>query len=296
MLVTGLFLGIYAFLEAPREIGRWHMAAANEFWVEAEIASLKGDSSRAAENREQAFAKLDDALKWSVDEPNWVLQRAKWRLEAGQLDEALADCNTLLSQRGDEPALLLARMEINQQLGRHADAVKDAELVNAISKTSGIPSRGDALNTLAYVKAVANVDLKEALIEAEECVADATAAAQREPNDINAKLTLALRQDTRGFLQYQLGHYAPAYKDIDAACKGMDEMLRDTSASFDAKRRGLPDPRMLDILLASRKKASAVVIYHRALVHEKLGHSAAAAADRKRVRELIGRDGDEKLF
>src|SRR6187551_3747896 len=81
MLVSGLFLGIYAFLEAPREIGRWHMAAAMEFWRNAEYGEIQGDKSQVADNRQKALAKLEDALKWSPEEPSFILQRVEWRTE-----------------------------------------------------------------------------------------------------------------------------------------------------------------------------------------------------------------------
>ena len=38
------------------------------------------------------------------------------------------------------------------------------------------------------------------------------------------------------------------------------------------------------------------VFYHRALAHEKLGHTAAAAQDWKLARDWIGREPDETLY
>jgi tetratricopeptide (TPR) repeat protein len=296
MLVTGIFLGFYAYWEAPTEIGRWHLAAANEYWIDAEIAAIKGNSSLAAELREKSIAKVEDALKWSPAESSFLLKRAQLLFAMGKDQEALEECNSLIAKFGELGELLSLRMSIYQNLGRHADAVKDAEQVNAISETSGNPSRGDALNNLAYLRAVGKIGLQTALVEAEESVEYAGKDSQKEPLDFEAKHTLAMRQDTRGFVRFQLGDYARAIEDLEAAVQNIDDVLQHHTEVSPLVKRVSPDARPATILFAKLQKEAAVIIYHRALVHERLGHAAAAAADRKRVRELIGRDGDEKLF
>ncbi len=281
MLVTGIFLGVSAFLEYPREIGRWHLAAAREKWRDAEYGVIQGDLSHVADNRQQAFAKLEDALKWSPEERSFIVQRAKWKLDAGQYEEALRDCNRLLEKFGDGVELLQLRERTHHLMGNHAEAVADAQRVNNLSKTSGIPPRADALNGLAYAKAIGKIDLDSAL------------------NDINESLrseTNAASLDTRGFIYYQMGKSDRALQDLEVAVREADKWLRFHRPKEDMKRRVTPDIREFEIKLRKDQQPIAVILYHRALAHEKLGHIAAAAADRQRVRELIGRDGDEKQF
>jgi tetratricopeptide (TPR) repeat protein len=281
MLVTGLFLGIYAFLEAPREIGRWHMAAAREFWRNAEYGEIQGDLSQVADNRQKALAKLEDALRWSPEEPTFILQRVEWRTDAAQYDEALRDCNHLIEKFGDEGELLRKRETILHLLGRHAEAVADAQRIDNLSKTSGIPPRANALNELAYAKAIGKIDLESALKEINEALTSQRNAAYL---------------DTRGFIYYQMGKYELALKDFDPAANEVAEELKILDARSGLERRTNPDIRKYEIDTRKGNKKLAPIFYHRALAREKLGHSAAAAADRKRVSELIGSEGDEKLF
>lgn len=281
MLVTGIFLGFYAYWEAPAEIGRWHLAAAREFWREADYGEIQGNLSQVSENRQKAFAKLEDALSWSPEEKSLLFQRAQWNLDSGQYEEALLDNNRLLERFPDELALLGLRAKIFHLLGRHAEAVKDAEHINNLSKTSGNPPRASALNELAYAKAIGKIDLDSALQEINDAL-----ESEKHPAFL----------DTRGFIYYQMGKYELALKDLDPAAEFYEESARTHAELVPLHRRVTPDIRKFEIELRQQNEPYAVIFYHRALVHEKLGHAAAAAADRKRVRELIGRDGDEKLF
>lgn len=281
MLVTGIFLGFYAYWEAPTEIGRWHLAAAREFWREADYGEIQGNLSQVSENRQKAFAKLEDALAWSSEEKSFLFQRAQWKLDSGRYEDALLDSNRLLERFPDELALLRLRAMTFHLLGRHAEAVKDAQRIDNLSETSGIPSRATALNELAYAKAIGKIGLDSAL---------------QEINDALKSEKHAAFLDTRGFIYYQMGKYELALKDLDPAVNELERIITFLDANSAQLRRVSPDIRKYEIDIRTRNQDIAPVYYHRALVHEKLGHAAAAAADRQRVRELIGREGDEKLF
>ena len=324
LLVSSVIFGIYLSLQAPREIGRWYLAAAAEHWTEAEYARALGDSSRATESREKAFACLDEALKRNPEEIDWIFQRAVWKSEAGKFEEALADCKLVGEKVGEPYSVLLLRSQFYQHLGKHAEAVADMEQINALSKLSGSPTRANALNGLSYVKAVGKIDLPQALKDSDESVRAAVAEVQRieednksEPENIilrllwqlmrdltqegrmaeerAMKMELTMRLDTRGFVNYQLGHFQDALKDLQLAAEKMDDLLY-SPAEVTLLRKRSPDGRKVDIKVSGEKQTAAVIFYHRALAHEKLGNASAAEADRKRVRELIGRDGDESLF
>ena len=109
---------------------------------------IQGDLSHVADNRQQAFAKLEDALKWSPEERKFVLQRAEWKMDSGQFEQALQDGNRLLERFPDDLELLRLRGKVFHLLGRHVEAVKDADRINNLSKTSGNPPRAEALNEL----------------------------------------------------------------------------------------------------------------------------------------------------
>ena len=281
LLVSGLMLGVFAVLETPREIGRWHLAAAREHWRDAEYGEIQGDLTLVAENRQKAFAKLDDALKWSPQDLGFLWQRAEWRIELGEYEGALLDSNRLLESFPDDLSLLRLRGKTLHLLARHVEAVKDAEHINNLSKTSGNPQRAVALNEVAYSKAVGKIELESALKEVNEALKSERHAAFL---------------DTRGFVYYQMGKYDLALKDLESAANQYEAILKFLAESAAKRRKGVPDIRKEEVNARKDNEGAAVVLYHRALAHEKLGHAAAAAADRKRVRELIGRDGDEKLF
>jgi tetratricopeptide (TPR) repeat protein len=281
LLVSGLLLGVYAVLETPREISRWQMASANEYWREAEYGVIQGNLALVADNRQKAFAKLEDALSWSPEEPLWLQQRAQWKADIGQHEDALRDCNRLLEKDENAVELLQLRTRIHHWMGSHAQAVADAERVNNLSQTSGNPSRANALNGLAYAKAIGKIDLDLALQEINEAL----------KSDKNAAYL-----DTRGFIYYQMGKYDLALKDLGPAAEEIRRVLALQIEESAFERRTVPDVRKMEIKAKKWNEPAAVILYHRALAHEKLGHAAAAKADRKRVRELIGREGDEKLF
>lgn len=320
ILVTGMFLGFLAVLNGQREIGAWHRAAAEELWTEAEIARLHKDPARAAEYREKAFAKLEEALTWSPGEVNWRLTRANWNFESAKYQAALEEYDLLLRSFENNSGLLEMRMNVLQKLGRHAEAVEVARQLDVNSKNSGNPSRANAQNTVAYVKAVGNIDLKDALLRAEESVQSGhrLLAKYKKDNaaevgfltqlyraffgidnklrDIDTQQQLCMRLDTRGFVHYRLGNYVQALADLDPAAKDYEELLLKEEILLNKHRRNQPDPRKIDLEIARKKEAAAVLLYHRSLVLEKLGKSFRSLQDRRRVRHIIGKDPDETLF
>jgi len=250
LLVLAL-VGPCAFVQTPREVGRWYLAAAQ---VEREAG------------REQlADQYMSRAQDWAPDLPVILLTRAAWRREDGQYQAALDDLNALVEQFPDNAEILSERTAVLQHLGRHAEAVSDYKKIDRMSLTGGIPPRAEALNNLAYIRAVGKLELDEALKGANE-------ALHIEPSN-------PLYRDTRGFILYQQGKYEPALVDLTAAVQGVEDWLKTPPRGYPIKAEHV-----------------AVVRYHRALVFEKLGRFADAKADRARAKLLIGREPDETLF
>lgn len=260
-----------AWLQFPREVSYWFLAAA--------------EKARAAGNAELAAQRLQEAFSWNPDDPWLQVQQAQWLVEDEQYLEALKVSDQLAERFPNHVDLLELRMSILQHLERHEEAIAAARAVDQISLTSGRPDRAQALNNLAYARAVGNMDLEQALQEANEALVIAPGS----PSYL----------DTRGFIFYRQGDYKAAHQDLDAAVKGM--------ARFESRMAGAAAPseslmqyfRGADAeksIAQSLKTATAVVLYHRALNLEKLGRFAEAKMDRARVKKLIGREPDETLF
>lgn len=250
LLVLAL-VGPCAFVQTPREVGRWYLAAAQ---VEREAG------------REQlADQYMSRAQDWAPDLPVILLTRAAWRREDGQYQAALDDLKQLRESLPDEPVVLVEHAQALQHLGRHDEAIADWKVLDRMSLTGGVPSREQALNGLAYARAVGKLELDEALKGVEE----ALKIVPRDPMIL----------DTRGFILYHQGKYDAALTDMNEAVRGVEVLYKLPPASRRIDAQGV-----------------AVVRYHRALVFEKLGRFAAAKADRARAKLLIGREPDETLF
>src|SRR5262245_28854458 len=86
-LILIVLLGLYFSMQAPLEVGRWKLAAAMQ--------------SRAAGDKERAYAELAGAMNWIPNSPQLYLQRAEWHLADGQRDEALAENDKMLELAGE---------------------------------------------------------------------------------------------------------------------------------------------------------------------------------------------------
>lgn len=269
-----MLIGSCAVVYVPQEMSGWHLGEAQE--------------RRAAGRKDEAYKSLAKAIEWLPDNPKLLIQRAAWRLEDREYEKALADCDEAVAltddrSTADQYLVLSTRSQILQHLGRHAEAIEDWKTLNRLSQTRGEPPRERTLNGLAYARAVGKLDLPEAL----KNVAEALEADPGSP---------AIR-DTRGYLLHLQGLNEAALSDLDAAVRGME-------AEYELLSKQTPEVRRQSLLSAGidlsglnkPEQGVAVVRYHRALVLQALGRHDDAKKDLDRVRELIGREPDEKLF
>ena len=276
-LILLILLGPWAVMQVPLEVGRWKLAAAVQ--------------ARADGHNEQAYSKLAEAMRWIPSSPMLLFQQAAWRLADGDKAAALADAEKLLEISGESAGGLMLHSDLMQKMGRHAEAIADWKKIDQFSQRSGIPSRSESLNSLAYFQAVANTDLDAALAHANE------ALELNDPNDDEHPNYLIL--DTRGYLRYLKGHYQGALEDLNLAITGMNEHLQKLREKngvgkvVSAKHLRLLDSRP-DV--GSGASSRAVTYYHRALIQKALGHDREAEADLAIVRRLIGREPDETLY
>jgi tetratricopeptide (TPR) repeat protein len=277
-VLLGVIFGSCTAAQGPREIGRWHLAAALNL--------------RSKGEKEAAYQQLERAISWFPKSPELLLHRAEWRLEDGQRDEALADCDRMLEVGGESFSTLSIHSEFLQNAGEFAKAVDDWKKIEQASNRSGIPSRETALNGLAYAQALAEVDLDKALDHVNE-------ALELVPNNANIL-------DTRGFIFHLQGKDDLALVDQNRAVRGMDaeltrlERARQTEeADETSKLVASSYPKTLRgraLGYATQARATAVVHYHRALILSALGRQKDADQDRATAKHLIGREPDETLF
>jgi tetratricopeptide (TPR) repeat protein len=154
------------------------------------------------------------------------------------------------------------------RLGRHREAIDDFSL--QIKETP--PSRADPWNNRAYARALANIDLEEALADVEKALAI-------EPDN-------AAYLDTRGYLHHLLGNNEAALADLDRA---VEEIAKERRMRFEAgeqaKQEGV-SPELVEQMEREFEQNQSVIYHHRGLVHQALGNAEKAEADNKLAEDL----------
>ena len=277
-MVLLILIGSCVVPQAPREVGRWKLAAAL--------------NARDAGRKEEAYALLDAARQWFPDSLLLLFQKAEWQIEDGQKEAALAEWDRILELPIDTVEALKLHSQLLQNAGRFADAVKDWKRLDQMSERSGRPGRAEAWNGLAYAQALAQVELEDALDHINE-------ALDLSPNN-------AAMLDTRGYLLYLTERYEPALADMNIAVREFEKNMGrflppDKSAeqnpTEDTKLLRNQPKTLLEVATSqSPSRGVAVVRYHRALVLRALGREKEAQEDLARAKQLIGREPDESLF
>ncbi|HEX5104701.1 MAG TPA: hypothetical protein VFV87_12860 [Pirellulaceae bacterium] len=268
VVLIALLVAPCAAVLAPREIAHWYLASAQEL--------------RSSGQKDEAYNRLAEAIRWSPKHAGLLLQRAAWRLEDSQAEKALEDANQAAELARDNFTVLYLRSQILQQLDRHAEAIQDWKAIDRLSLTRGTPSRAMALNGLAYARAVGRLELDEALKNVAE-------ALELEPKS-------AAILDTRGYLRHLNGENEKAIVDMDAAVKGVEEEFSAIDNPRPERGRSVLSSDIDLTGLNKPEQGVAVIHYHRALVLKTLGREKDAKKDLQRARELIGHEPDETLF
>lgn len=249
---------------APLERGNWIVAAARE-------KELNGDLPGA-------IALVDEALESNAVAPWWRVYRSQLELDRNQPQAAAQQMDLVLKDNADYVPALYVRMQALQYLGKHDQAIADAEAIREAYSGRGARAAAESLNTLAYARAIGKRDLDKAL------------------EDVNLALEILGENpamlDTRAVVYHGLGKHRLALADMRRALAGMQS---EYAQAMSASARGLPDPRELEILRKAQAKNLAVGYYHYSLVLQKLGLVNDAALCRKRVLEL-GYQPNARLF
>jgi tetratricopeptide (TPR) repeat protein len=292
--------GLILVVELPYEMARWKYVAALE--------------AREAGQKEKAYEYLSQAMEKLPDRAQYRQQLAQWKQEDGEYAESLELVEELCRQYPEEPSLLMLRSQLYMHLNRADEAIADVQVINRISEATGIPSRGEALNQLAYFRALGKVDLDQAWEDANLAVKEATAELEEAEAEFKAlvkekkdspghalKVAIARRKlagvlDTRGYVDFQREKFEAAQADYDRAIALLDlsdEHLKKAKGNAEAGQRM---PEGLAYILQNQNQHRAVMLYHRALNLQKLARDKDAEADLAQVRELIGHEPDDTLF
>lgn len=275
----------------PAEVARWYRAAALEQWTHGE--------------KEKARATLEDSLYWQPGSLYVSSILASWEKEEKNYAKALEHIDTCLAAVPNQASLMMDRAELLLLLDRPDEALEISKSINAQSIASGSPPRELALNSLAYLRAVANKELPEALESVDQAlsiIADFETDSASVPAIVSSKV---MCQDTRGFILYRMGKWEEAKAELDAAITALEgdsysrSLLQNSdTASKSSKEESQSAPRMKAPKtpeMAHLKKGLAVIYYHRALILKELHQDEKAEADLAIVKRLYG-EPDKSLF
>ncbi len=247
----------------PKELQQWRLASAEE-------QRLNGDPAGAMQ-------KLNQDIQKNPRDIELRRRKSQWLLEDKQYQAALDEINQIISWRPADVAAYAQRTLIYHSMGEHKKAVDDFKRILGFDAVSAGRSRAQALNGLAYARALANVEIDEGLANIDE--------AMRLEGENYAML------DTRGFLYYRKGDFDRALKDLDHAVNFAEASYQEQSSASPS----IADRRLKKQADQQASQALSVIHYHRALIHEGRKEADEAESDRRRVREL-GFEPDEKLF
>ncbi|HEX7375516.1 MAG TPA: hypothetical protein VF278_00310 [Pirellulales bacterium] len=220
-----------------------------------------------------ALADLDRAAIWAPNEAVIYGFRAEVRFTQGDITGCLSDLNQTIRLSPRYSRAYLLRSQVYQRLDRHRDAIDD--LTKAIHLS---PSR-DTLtrNNRAYARAVANVEIDEALVDVQQAldfIEQDLAEAQRGFNQAEtADLTeqKATYLDTRGYIYFRQGKQEAALADLNQAIE--------LTNTYYEQKLAMEQPARRPALQKQYDQVFAVMYHHRGLVYEKLGRPSEAKSD-----------------
>lgn len=320
----GLVLGPVVASQYRAEVARWHLAIAANAVVMAE-ASPSADPSDRLEARH-----LAQAAKWVDDiselRDYWLYRIMKsielhQQIASGTLPMKTANLpdNQLSSHGSEQEAAAGVDNQILPVSKIVAEAIKKdqanftlglnyaseelfrrrqfAEAV-AVLEVSCIDNLRDNfyfLNQLAYFRALAGIELDQALVDINRALAQV-------PEEGSWQGAL---RDTRAWILFQMGKPLEALPDADFAVKQVEQepdlgLMGDTLQWLEQTLTGRPKPRSADKIL-TRKEAGAALwgkatlYYHRARILQALGRTEQAESDYDWLRRHQ-LPTDERLF
>lgn len=276
--------------DIPGEIGRWKLAVAREQYRRGQ--------------RDVAIESVDEALRWAPREEEVILQRLDWLDAQGNLQGALQVADAALKAHSDNVAaqmkLLQRRLSFLQRLGRHAEAIRDAnQLVELGPEQPAGPhpdrlDRASLLNARAYTIARAAAAGEASQEQVINAIADMQTVlqamgTQRDSDswdDLSFRLAYWEKElmylDTLAYLQLAAGAPRTALRNFNR-CVQMCEFLLPLWESYSGDG--------IDTLTTTRIRRGllvhlAVILHHRGETFRALGNEEAARRDIETAKRL----------
>lgn len=229
-----------------------------------------------------ALADLNRAASLSPDNPQVLQIRAQLKLTLHDVEGSLEDYNALVKLDRRYAPAYLGRSSALQRLNRHREAIDD--LTQAIKLSTSRDATPH--NNRAYARAIAGVDLAEALDDVQEAIKiidedlrDNQLANRRSLTQApELRGQKAAYLDTRGYIYFLQSRYEEALADLDQAIQFAEE--------FHGLRVGHIRAEYQPYFKKQSDQEMSVMFHHRGQVYEKLGRKEEARADLDRATQL----------
>ncbi|HTQ39669.1 MAG TPA: tetratricopeptide repeat protein [Pirellulales bacterium] len=258
LVLVAVLLGIVVpVIFGPQIVSAVGQGVAEWFSSRAEQKFWHGDYAGA-------ISDLGHAIGWSPHSWELYFRRAQYREKVDDLNGSLADWNQLLGLTESTEVLSFVysgRSWIYVRLERYREALDDATHAVRLSPTP------ENLNTRAYIRALANLELPEGLVDINKAL--------EEVGEGNPQFL-----DTRGYLLFLMDRSDDSLKDLKRA------ILLSESDRRRLQTQQFMDPREWTLRMKEMEHNLAVMYHHRGLVYDKLGHKDDADHDLRHAQEL----------
>lgn len=255
-----------ATLEIPREVARWHVAAATE-------SALNGDYPTA-------LVAMDRAIAWDPANPALLLAQASYRLETGAWEQGLQDCDQLASLLPDDPDVGELRSSFLHHLGRHREAI--AVWKNILRTSGSQPANREQhlLNGLAYATAIGGLNLEEGRLAVEKALQIvANVPAILDPGGV--------LDFGRAVTAHELGQADEAVQFATSARDSAESALQHVSRRASHAAEADPQAAIRRVEEQAIRAHLAGILELRSQLNDELGRTDEAAEDRRRKQELM---------
>ncbi len=275
--VVMLFCCLLFSVGCHQEKAQWKAAAAGNLADECKLS--------------EAIDLLTEAVELDGDETKMRLKLALLLAENGEGELGVDQCDMYIEKHPDELGAYFARSHCLQSLNRFEEALEDFKK----SISDHVSRNTIELNSLAYYRALANVELDKAAADIQ------TAIERKEDEYWGSRLNLTLR--LRGLVaasviarhlgeqQKVLGHLDRQIERVETLMglqkSSLESQITDKIGSeFPLSKESEASFDELRLRLEFEKQAIAALRTMRALIHEDLEQPTLADQDRRRIVEL----------
>jgi len=262
---VAMTLGPVAVIEFPHEMARWQVAIANEDYLNGKL--------------QPAIDRMDRAIRWDADDATLYYTRAKFRFDARQWHEGLDDCDAAMRLANDAYWVIELRCQFLQHVDAFPEAIAQWQKLFKIRPPVSTGERVHLLNGLAYMRAVGNLELGEAVRDIEEGLK--LAGGQAAILDPAGMLYLG-----RGQSESKNGDDEKAVASFSRAWELADDVFQQNKKRLEATRAAPASAIEYADRLRLLTPHLAAVLTQRAAAYDRLGRADAAKKDRQRIEQL----------